>query len=92
MNTTIDWPALLADVAYLLGEPEVGTMRRTPCGTRDLAKHLGIPRMTVVGWIDGSRPRWDEGELLLSRWSALTGKAREYAPRTKVVYSAAKVG
>jgi hypothetical protein len=91
MKTTIDWPHLLGDIAYLLGEQIQGSDLRIPCGTRDLAKHLGLPRMTVVGWIGGSEPKHAQGEQILAAWCLLTGKDRLFAPLTRVTYSAAKV-
>lgn len=78
---SIDWPRLLDELAWLLGErdfafPDV----RVPLSASRLAQALQVPRTTLIGWRDGSEPKHSDGELLLVRWCLLTGKAREFAP------------
>jgi hypothetical protein len=72
-TTRINWPAVLSDIGYQLGDGE-------PCSLSMLARELGIARMTLQGWIDGSEPKHADGEQLLDRWRSLTGKPREFAP------------
>ena len=79
----IDWPAVLGDIAYQLGPLDANGLTRTPLGRRLLAQQLGVPDGTVRGWMDGSEPRHTDGEMLLDRWRALTGKPREFAPRER---------
>lgn len=77
----IDWPMLLGDIAYLLGEPDpVNAEVRVPCSQERLAGALGVARGTLRGWMDGSEPKHGDGELLLDRWCQLTCKARVFAP------------
>lgn len=89
---TIDWPSILADLAYRLGEPDAANPdARTPCGERTLAGYLGVPRGTLRGWMEGSEPRHADGELLLVRWCVLTGKDRSFAPTMRGSMSASGV-
>jgi hypothetical protein len=91
-STTIDWPAVLTELAYILGDTdESHPDSRVPCGTRVLAQHLGVHRESIRRWHDGSEPGHADGEMLLTRWQLLTGKAREFAPRTRLVLSAARM-
>ena len=76
----IDWPRLLGDLAYLLGDELPGTSAREPAPLGMLAADLGVPRSTLRGWLDGAEPRHNDGEALLIRWCALTGKERVFAP------------
>lgn len=86
----IDWPAVLADIAYQLGEMDPTTQRRTPLGRRLLARELNVADGTVRGWQEGSEPRHADGEMLLARWRALTGKPQEFAPRERRPLAAAQ--
>lgn len=89
----IDWPKVLEEIAYLLGEPlPANELLRAPVSQERLASHLGFPRGTLRNWIDGSEPRHSDGEALLAHWCRLTGKARTFVPVDRYVYSAAKVG
>ena len=76
----IDWPRLLGDLAYLLGDELPGTTAREPAPVGTLAAFLAVPRSTLRGWLEGAEPRHNDGEALLLRWCALTGKARTFAP------------
>lgn len=91
-ETTIDWPQLLDDMAFLLGEEDStqpgGRMR---IGTRVLAQQLNVHRESIRRWLDGAEPRHGEGEMLLKRWAILTCKAREFAPRCRPVFSASRM-
>lgn len=81
MSCGIDWPAVLQDVALLLGEAGPGGARPSvPCSTQDLADDLKVARGTLRGWLDGSEPRHSDGERVLDRWCCLTGRRREFAP------------
>lgn len=90
--TRTDWPLLLAEIAYLLGDPIPGNPDvREPLSQRLLAEHLEIPRETLRGWMDGSEPRHTDGERLIAVWVQLTGKARTFIPTTRASFSAARV-
>lgn len=92
-SARIDWPKVLDDIAYLLGEPRTDNEQlRTPVSQEKLADALAAPRGTLRGWLDGSEPRHSDGEKLLITWCRLTGKARTFAPVDRFVYSAAKAG
>lgn len=88
----IDWPRLLGDLQYLLGEAaNDGSGVVTPAGTPTLAAYLGVKRTTLRGWLDGSEPKHSQGESLIAAWSRLSGKPREFTPITVVSLSAAKM-
>ena len=90
--TRTDWPQLLAEIAYLLGDPTPENPDvREPLSQRLLADRLEIPRETLRGWMDGSEPRHTDGERLIAVWVQLTGKARTFIPTTRVSFSAARV-
>jgi hypothetical protein len=90
--TSVDWPSILSDLAHLLGEPYPGGgAGRTPLGTRALAVKLGCHRETIRRWQDGAEPGHTDGEQLLERWSAMTGKAHAFAPRVKRPVSVSKL-
>lgn len=90
-SARIDWPKVLDDIAYLLGEPQAGNdLLRTPVSEKRLAEALQRPRMTVKGWLDGSEPRHSDGEVIITHWERLTGKARTFIYIDRYVYSAAK--
>lgn len=85
----IDWPKVFDELAYLLGdvvEPDTG--RREPVSVSALADALKVPRGTLRYWIDGSEPRHVDGEGVLMVWCRLTGKGRDFAPRTRRPLSA----
>ena len=88
---TIDWPALLSDIAYLLGDyaPDDAS-QRIPCGERPLARYLGVSRGTLRHWVSGGTPRYDDGCMMLERWCALSNKSDMFAPRHQRMLSAAK--
>ena len=46
----IDWPRLLGDLAYLLGDDLPGTTGREPAALGTLAADLAVPRSTLRGW------------------------------------------
>ena len=84
-TTTIDWPTLISDMQWLLGEAMPGTVERQPCGTLLVAQHLGISRGAVRNWLAGTEPAYTHGEAALLAWAALSGKPVSAAPRAKVV-------
>ena len=85
----VDWPSLLSDIAYLLGDPHPANRDvRIPCGERSLATHIGVSRGAVQGWYTGSEPKHADGERLIARWCLLTGKARTFVPTERRTLSA----
>lgn len=90
MSSNIDWPRLLGDIAYLLGEQLPGTVAREPVGTPTLARHLNKSRGAVRNWLEGTEPRHSEGQELIEVWCSLSGKAAGYAPICVRSMSAAK--
>jgi hypothetical protein len=92
MSTHVDWSKLLAEIAYMLGEPVPGAEHlNDPVGTPTLAKHLARPRSTVLGWIDGKEPKHSDGEALIAFWCRLSGKTAVFVPLTRPPLSASKM-
>jgi hypothetical protein len=61
--TRIDWPIVLGEIAYLLGDLDpLNPERRVPCGERALADRLDTARSTLRGWLDG----WSRSTLTAS--------------------------
>ena len=76
----IDWPHLLDDLAYLLGDELPSTTAKEPAPVGTLAASLTVPRSTLRGWLEGAEPRHNDGEALLLLWGRLSGKERAFAP------------
>lgn len=92
MSANVDWPTLLGDIAYLLGDPIPGNQHRNePVGTPTLAKHLELSRSTVRSWMDGAEPRHSDGERLIVIWCKLSGKAAAFVPLARPSLSASKM-
>jgi len=88
----IDWPRLLGDIQYLLGEIPPGETVVAPVGQVRLSAYLGVSRGTVRRWIEeDAEPRHHDGEHVIAAWMSLTGKRREYLPIRVVSLSAAKL-
>jgi hypothetical protein len=88
----VDWPTLLDDIAYLLGDVDpMNPTARMPCMQKTLAAYLKVARGTLRGWLDGSRPKHDEGERLIEVWCRLNGKARDFTPVNRSSTSAAQM-
>lgn len=88
----IDWPMVLSDMQWLLGEAVDGFPdQRTPVGTRAMATQLGVDRELVRNWLNGTEPKHKDGEMLIARWCALTCKARTFLPMTRPVFSSRRV-
>ena len=80
----IDWPRLLEDLAHVLGEPDTANQDvRVPLGGRLLARELGVRYGTLRGWLEGCELKHQDGEVLIERWCALTGKDRAFVPRVR---------
>jgi len=87
---SIDWSAVLDDIAHCLGEPDpLNPDVRVRCSSQVLADELGVPRGTLRRWLDGAEPRHTDGEQVLVVWCRLTSKAREFAPKERRQLSAA---
>lgn len=92
MTAQVDWPRLLGDIAYLIGEADFAFPQvRTPAGTPTLAKYLDVSRGAVRNMLDGTEPRHSDGERFIGVWVKLTGKPRQFVPVCKVTFSAAKL-
>lgn len=91
--STFDWPRLLDDLAYCLGErPAEGSgMVQQPCSNQALADALGVPRGTLRNCMAGAEPKHADGEVILQRWCTLTGRSRMFAPTIRRPFSAATV-
>ncbi len=81
---------MIGDMQHLLGEDQAGThgvTMRIPLGTRAIAKKLGVDRIMVRNWVDGTEPKHAQGEMLILRWCQLTGKSRVFVPMARPVFS-----
>jgi hypothetical protein len=90
-QTTVDWPKLLDDLAWLYGDldPTDPNQRlRVALGTPTLAERLLVSRGTLRRWLEeGAEPRHFDGEMLIERWVIATGKARQFLPRMALTTS-----
>jgi len=93
MTIGVDWPRLLEDISWLIGEadfafPDV----RTPAGTPKTAAYLGISRGALRNLLDGTEPRHSDGERLIAIWVKLSGKPPQFVPvaRTSMTASQAR--
>lgn len=48
---------------------------------QDIAVSVGAGKSTVVGWKNGSRPAFDEGDSLINLWCSVLKKERIDVPR-----------
>jgi hypothetical protein len=86
---TLDWSELLREIALALGEADAANPdARTPCSQERLAQALQVPRGTLRNWLDGSEPRFSDGDRILAGWCTLTGKAAAHAPVHRAPLSA----
>lgn len=88
----VDWPRLLGDIAYLLGEPEFeGSASRRPLSEVRLAAALGFSRGKLQNVLNGTRVEYHDGCMLILRWASLSGKPKEFVPITVRVMSSTAV-
>jgi hypothetical protein len=86
---TLDWSELLREIAHALGEPDAQNPDvRTPCSQERLGQALQVPRGTLRNWLDGSEPRFSDGDRILAAWCQLTGKGAGFAPKHRAPLSA----
>lgn len=82
-STYVDWPRLLGDIAYLLGEDEPNLPNsRKPLSEVKLAKAVGFSRGKLQNILSGTKVEYHDGCALIARWSGLCGKPKEFAPIT----------
>lgn len=87
----IDWPKLLGDIAWLLGDDEANEPNsRKPMSEVKLAEVLGFSRSKLKNILGGTslKVEYHDGCFLIERWSRLSGKPREFAPITVRSFSA----
>lgn len=48
-----------------------------------IATAVRVGKSTVAGWKDGSSPRYEDGEVLVSMWCDVTGNSRESVHRLR---------
>lgn len=68
-DARIDWFRVLDD------------LRRHGLPNAQVAKRIGVPTTTLLGWKQGAEPKHTDGELLLDLWVGITGSNRHQAPR-----------
>lgn len=92
MTTQVDWPRLLDDLRWLLGEPDFAFPdARTPLAKPKLAIQLGMSWGAMRNLFDGTEPRHTQGEALIAMWCRLSGKGREFVPICRVSFTAAQM-
>lgn len=90
----IDWPRLLGDIAWMLGEDELNVPNsRQPLSEVKLAATLGFSRGKLRNIISGTsfKVEYHDGCALILLWSRLSGKAKEFVPITVRSVSASAV-
>lgn len=65
----VDWFRVIVD------------LEREGYGATTVALSIDVPKTTLLGWKNGSRPRFEDGDLLIALWSRVTGNGRETVPR-----------
>lgn len=65
----VDWFRVIAD------------LERQGYGATLVALSIATPKTTLLGWKQGSRPRFEEGDRLIALWCRVTGNGRETVPK-----------
>ena len=68
-DVKIDWFRLIVDLG------------NNGYGLKIVALSVGVGYSTLIGWKQGSRPKYEEGEILIDLWVRVTGNCRETVPR-----------
>lgn len=55
-------------------------LERNGYGATATATALNVAKSTLLGWKNGSRPGYEEGDRLLQLWGLVTGNGREMVP------------
>lgn len=71
----IDWPEVLDQIA-----DTIAANAGEPCTQERLAQAVQVPRGTLRGWLAGTEPRHSDGERVICRWMAHTGRMRFELP------------
>lgn len=57
-------------------------LRRKGIPVASVAKHIGVPKGTVMGWKnDGAEPKYLDGQMLVDLWVGVTGENQHRLPR-----------
>lgn len=67
-DSKVDWFRVIVD------------LEREGYGATIVALSIAVPKTTLLGWKQGSRPRFEEGDRLIALWSNVTGNGRETVP------------
>jgi hypothetical protein len=65
----VDWFRVIVD------------LERQGYGATLVALSIATPKTTLLGWKQGSRPRFEEGDRLIALWCRVTGNGRETVPK-----------
>lgn len=68
-DVKIDWFRLIVDLDY------------HGYGPTTVSLSIDVAKTTLLGWKQGSRPRYEEGDRLIDLWVRVTGNGRETVPR-----------
>lgn len=58
----------------------INDLNRGGYTTIAIAQAVGTAKSTVLGWKQGSTPRWEDGECLLGLWMTVTKSGRDGVP------------
>lgn len=64
----VDWFRVIVD------------LEREGYGATTVALSIAVPKTTLLGWKQGSRPRFEEGNLLIDLWARVLEKGRDQVP------------
>lgn len=66
----VDWFRVIVD------------LERKGYGPTIIALSIDAPKTTILGWKQGSRPRFEEGDSLIDLWCRVVGKNRSDLPKS----------
>ncbi len=55
-------------------------LERKGYGATATATAISVPKTTLLGWKQGSRPKFEEGNLLIDLWARVLEKGRDQVP------------
>lgn len=69
LRLSIDWFQIITELT------------RQGFSSKAIADRIGVPKSTLLGWKQGSEPRYREGKLLIEFWCDLTGRGADALPQ-----------
>lgn len=69
LRLSIDWFQIITELT------------RQGFSSKAIADRIGVPKSTLLGWKQGSEPRYSEGQRLIEFWSEITGRQAHALPQ-----------